>query len=186
MDPDLSASRTPSALKPDTFELRRGTLADVSFIMTTERLPGYESLVGRWSEEQHRAALADSRYVYFVAEIEARKVGFVLVRDWDSPEHITLIKRIAVAEPGKGHGKLLLAHLVDRIFRDTGVYRICLGLYPDNTRARRVYERVGFKAEGVSRGSAFFGGVHRDELMMALLRPEWPPDRLQKFRLDAK
>jgi hypothetical protein len=27
--------------------------------------------------------------------------------------------------------------------------------------------------KGVARGSAFFGGVHRDELVMALLRPEW-------------
>ena len=186
MDPDVSASQTTSALKPVAFELRRGALADVAFIMATERLPGYESLVGRWSEAQHRAGLADSRYAYFVAEIESGKIGFVLVRDWDSAEHVTLIKRIAVAEPGKGHGKLLLAHLVDKIFRDTSVHRICLGLYPDNVRARRAYESVGFKAEGISRGSAFFGGVHRDELVMALLRPEWPPDRLQHFRLGAK
>ena len=154
--------------------------------MATERLPGYESLVGRWSEEQHRAALADRRYAYFVAEWDSRKIGFVLVRDWDAAEHVTLIKRIAVAEPGNGHGKMLLAHLVDRIFRDTRAYRVCLGLYPDNTRARRAYESVGFKAEGISRGSAFFNGVHRDELVMALLRPEWQSDRLAQLLPAAK
>jgi RimJ/RimL family protein N-acetyltransferase len=173
-------------MKQESFELRRGTVEDVPFIMTTERTPGYEQLVGRWSEEQHRAALADSRYAYFVAEIEPRKIGFVLVQDWNSPEQGTLIKRIAVAEPNKGHGELLLAHLVGRIFRETDAYRICLGLYPDNTRARRAYEAVGFKPEGISRGSAFFGGVHRDELVMALLRPEWSSDRLAQFQLDAK
>jgi diamine N-acetyltransferase len=43
----------------------------------------------------------------------------------------------------------------------------------ENARARRAYVAVGFKAEGVARGSAFFGGAHRDELVMALLRPEW-------------
>jgi RimJ/RimL family protein N-acetyltransferase len=181
MDPDLAAPRTPSA-----FQLRPGTVEDVPFIMATERTPGYEELVGRWSDEQHRAALADGRYAYFVAETASRKVGFVLVRDWNSAEHVTLIKRIAVVEPGNGYGKLLLAHLVDRIFRDTDAYRIFLGLYPDNTRARRAYERVGFKAEGISRGSAFFGGVHRDELVMALLRPEWSSDRLAQFQRDAK
>ena len=161
-------------MKPESLELRRGTLADIPFIMATERLPGYENLVGRWSDEQHRAALADRRYAYFIAELDGRKTGFVLLRDWDSAEHVTLIKRIAVAEPGNGHGKMILTQLVDRIFRDTGVYRVCLGLYPDNTRARRVYESVGFKAEGISRGSAYFNGVHRDEVVMALLRPEWP------------
>ena len=173
-------------MKPDSFELRRGTAVDIPFIMATERLPGYEGLVGRWSEDQHREALTESRYAYFIAELETRKIGFVLVRDWNSTEHVTLIKRIAVAEPGNGHGKLLLAHLVDRIFSDTSAYRVCLGLYPDNTRARRAYESVGFRAEGVSRGSAFFNGVHRDELVMALLRPEWSPDRLAQFQTSAK
>jgi hypothetical protein len=32
------------------------------------------------------------------------------------------------------------------------------------------YEAVGFTAEGVARGSSFFYGVHRDELVMAVLR----------------
>ncbi len=168
-------------MKPDSFELRRGTLEDIPFVMATERLPGYENLVGRWSEEQHRAALADRRYVYFIAALDRHDIGFVLVRDWDSAEQVTLIKRIAVVEPGNGHGKMILAHLVDRIFRDTGAYRVCLGLYPANTRARRAYESVGFKAEGISRGSAFFNGVHHDELVMALLRPDWPSDRLAQF-----
>ena len=44
-------------------------------------------------------------------------------------------------------------------------------------RARRTYEALGFLAEGVARGSAFFGGIYRDELVMALLRPEWEERR---------
>lgn len=80
---------------------------------------------------------------------------------------------MAVAQPGLGHGKALLAGLVDVIFRETDSYRIWLGVFPENARARRAYEAVGFKAEGVARGSAFFGGMHRDELVMALLRPQW-------------
>lgn len=31
---------------------------------------------------------------------------------------------------------------------------------------------VGFVPEGVARGSAFFGGVHRDEMVMAILRSD--------------
>jgi hypothetical protein len=35
----------------------------------------------------------------------------------------------------------------------------------------------GLGSMGVSgRGNAFFGGVHRDELVMALLRPELSPN----------
>ena len=39
--------------------------------------------------------------------------------------------------------------------------------------ARRAYERSDFQAEGIARGSASLGDMHRDELVMALLRPEW-------------
>ena len=43
----------------------------------------------------------------------------------------------------------------------------------ENLRARRAYEGAGFRAEGISRGSAYFQGIHRDELIMSILRPEW-------------
>jgi diamine N-acetyltransferase len=161
-------------LTTNPLELVRATEADVSFIMATERLPGYEELVGRWNEAQHRVAIADNRYAYFTARAASQPIGFAIVRDWASREHVTCIKRIAVARPGEGHGRAFLTRLVDRIFRETEAYRIWLGVFPDNVRARRAYEAAGFKAEGVARGSAFFGGVHRDELVMALLRPEWP------------
>jgi RimJ/RimL family protein N-acetyltransferase len=154
-------------------QLFAGVDADLPFIMAAERLAGYEKLVGRWSEAQHRAALNDGRHAYFVARIGAQDVGFAIVRDWASAERATHIKRMAVVQPGRGHGKALLAQLVERIFRDTEAHRIWLGVFPDNVRARRAYEATGFKAEGVARGSAFFGGVYRDELVMALLRPEW-------------
>jgi RimJ/RimL family protein N-acetyltransferase len=164
-------------MNPDSILLSRGTEADIAFVMATERLPGYDKLVGHWSEPQHRAALCDERYAYFIACVAAEQIGFAIVRDWASAEHVACIKRIAVARPGAGYGKPFLAHLVDRIFSDTDAHRVWLGVFPDNARARRVYEGVGFKPEGIARGSAFFGGVYRDELIMALLRPEWSASR---------
>jgi RimJ/RimL family protein N-acetyltransferase len=154
-------------------QLDRGTASDIDFVMATERLAGYEQLVGRWDATQHRAALADGRHAYFVARRQSEAIGFAIVRDWSSPEQVAHIKRIAVCRPGLGQGRSLLALLVERIFNDTEAYRIWLGVFPDNIRARRSYEAVGFQAEGIARGHSFFGGAHRDELVMALLRPEW-------------
>jgi diamine N-acetyltransferase len=156
-----------------SIELNRGSAVDIAFIMATERLPGYDALVGRWSEAHHRAALADNRYAYFVARQASAPVGFAIVRDWASSERVACVKRIAVAQPGIGLGKEFLASLVEIIFSDSDAYRIWLGVFPENSRARRTYEAVGFKGEGVARGNAFFGDFHRDELIMALLRPEW-------------
>ena len=154
-------------------QLEGGTADDIDFVMATERLAGYEHLVGRWDAVQHRAALVDGRHTYFVARRESEAVGFAIVRDWTSQERVAHIKRIAVCRPGLGHGRSFLALLVERIFTDTETFRIWLGVFPDNVRARRSYEAVGFQAEGIARGNAFFGGAHRDELVMAVLRPEW-------------
>jgi RimJ/RimL family protein N-acetyltransferase len=154
-------------------QLVRGSDEDIAFVMATERLSGFEQLVGRWSEAQHRVALADGRHAYFIAWLKSEAVGFAIVRDWASAERVVHIKRVVVAQPGRGHGKALLAELVEVIFQKTDAHRIWLGVFPENTRARRAYEAIGFQAEGVARGSAFFGGAHRDEQVMSLLRPDW-------------
>jgi RimJ/RimL family protein N-acetyltransferase len=157
--------------------LRRATAADIPFVMRTERLPGYDALVGRWDEARHAAALAEPRYAYLVAEAGASPVGFAILRDWASPERVTLVKRVAVAEPGRGFGTAMMRAVVDAAFTETDVHRLWIGCFPDNPRARRSYEAVGFVAEGIARGSAFFHGEHRDELVLSLLRPQWEAER---------
>lgn len=154
--------------------------ADLPFVMATERMPGFEDLVGRWEETRHRAAMADGRHAYFIARDGSEPVGFAIVRDWASPERVSLVKRIAVCCPGLGQGRAFLAKVVDATFEETDAWRVWLGVFPENARARRAYEAVGFQSEGVARGCAFFRNVYRDELIMALLRPEW--EALQKSR----
>jgi RimJ/RimL family protein N-acetyltransferase len=155
------------------FRLLRAKEMDLPFIMATERLPEYEELVGRWDEATHRAAFVDGRHAYFTGQTEEGPVGFVIMRDWASPEKVALVKRIAVTNPNRGHGRRLVAAVVKVVFEETDAYRLWLGVFPENVRARRAYEAAGFMAEGVARGSAFFGGLYRDELIMSILRPEW-------------
>ncbi|MGX7875727.1 GNAT family N-acetyltransferase [Mesorhizobium sp. ORM6] len=159
------------------FRLVRATENDLPFIMATERREGYDAFVGRWDEARHREALVDGNHAYFVGTDGSAPIGFVILRGWTSAERVTLVKRIAVVVPGQGQGRILLAAAVDQVFVETDTYRLCIGLFPDNHRARRAYEAVGFTAEGIARGSAFFNGVHRDELVMSQLRPEWEQRR---------
>jgi RimJ/RimL family protein N-acetyltransferase len=163
-------------MAPSLTVIRAGAFA-IPFIMATERTDGFDRFVGHWDEAKHRAALGDGRHAYFLARREGEPIGFAILRDWDSPERVTLVKRIAVCAPGQGHGRALLATVVDAVFNETSAWRLWLGVFPDNTRAQKSYAAVGFAPEGIARGAAFFGGVHRDELVMALLRPEWETRR---------
>jgi RimJ/RimL family protein N-acetyltransferase len=157
--------------------LIRPGLADITFIMATERTPGYEYVLGRSEEGWHRAALGDPRFAYLVGMVEGAPVGFAIICDWGALEGDAHIKRFAVARPGEGFGKPLIRAVVDAVFNETRSFRLSLGLFPENVRARRLYESAGFRLEGVSRGSALFNGVHRDELVMAILRPDWAQAR---------
>jgi RimJ/RimL family protein N-acetyltransferase len=158
---------------PGMLRLARPTAADIPFIMACERREGYERFVGRSEESWHRAALESESYAYFLACHDGEPIGFAILRGWGAPERVAHIKRIVVAKPGLGFGKAFLNLILDHVFGETQAHRLSLGLFPDNIRARRAYESVGFKIEGISRGSAFFDGVNRDELVMAILRPEW-------------
>jgi RimJ/RimL family protein N-acetyltransferase len=154
-------------------QLRPATVADIPFIMATERLEGYDALVGRWEAGRHREALGDARHAYFIAEYDGAPVGFALLRDWASAEKVTLVKRVAIGQPGQGLGTAMMRALVAEVFEATDAHRLWIGTFPDNLRARRAYEAVGFQVEGVARGSAFFQGEHRDELILSILRPDW-------------
>jgi len=100
-------------------------------------------------------------------------VGFAILRDWASADQVTLLKRVAVCNPGQRYGRQLLSLVIEAVFQQTDAHRLWLGVFPENLRARRAYEAVGFVAEGIARGSAFFGGIHKDELSMSILRSEW-------------
>jgi len=165
--------RRSRSVNTGTFDVVRGDESTIPFIMATERIPGFENIVGRWDEARHHSALSDGRHAYFIARDCGAPVGFAILRDWNSPEHVTMLKRIAVRDPGRGFGRSLLRKVIDVAFEGTDVWRLWLGVFPGNIRTRRTYEALGFKAEGIARGCAFLCDFHRDELVMALLRPEW-------------
>lgn len=132
--------------------IRPATVADVPFIVATERGPDYEWVVGRWEAEQHLAALADPSAFYFIGEREGEPFGFALFLDRDHPEGLTLLKRIAVKEPGSGFGRPFLTGVLHEAFAWPGTRHVWLTVAPHNARARHLYESLGFVTDGVSEG----------------------------------
>ncbi|WP_328884929.1 GNAT family N-acetyltransferase [Streptomyces sp. NBC_00316] len=101
-------------------------------------------------------------------------VGEVVLYDWN-PANQNCTFRTLVGPRGRGRGlgteatRLIVGYGFERI----GLHRIQLDVYTDNHRARRVYEKVGFIAEGVRRQVQLRDGVWRDELVMSVLSHEW-------------
>lgn len=74
---------------------------------------------------------------------------------------------------GKGYGTEALQLFCAFAFNELRLNRLELVCWAFNSRARRVYERVGFVQEGVRRKKRFRDGVFHDEICYGLLKEEW-------------
>ena len=68
-----------------------------------------------------------------------------------------------------GLGTMMMKRAIE-LAKERGFHRLGLTVVADNHRAIKVYEKVGFKKEGIAR-ETFYGGDHRyhDEVEMGLL-----------------
>ena len=69
---------------------------------------------------------------------------------------------------GQGLGRRLLAEALKRA-RAARFTRIDLDVFADNARAIALYEKAGFKREGVLRDSVLMDGCYRDAIPMAIV-----------------
>jgi RimJ/RimL family protein N-acetyltransferase len=149
--------------------------ADIPFIMATERIPGFEKLVGRWSEEDHLKALRAPGYAYFLGvKTAGERVAFAIIRGIDDAHGNVCLKRIAVTVLGQGVGSKFLRMVIRWVFTETDAYRLWLDVLADNARARHVYLSHGFVEEGLLRDAYKLMDDSRiDLVLMSLLRPDW-------------
>jgi RimJ/RimL family protein N-acetyltransferase len=156
-------------------ELWLAAATELEYVYQTERMPGYESLVARWSLEAHYLARArpDTRYLIGGRQIGAAE-GFVILQPLADAHEGTKIKRIAVTAPGNGFGQALLDATFRWVFTRTASHRVWLDVLAHNGRAIAAYEAAGMTLEGRLRASyEMEGGGHVDRLVLSILREEW-------------
>jgi RimJ/RimL family protein N-acetyltransferase len=73
----------------------------------------------------------------------------------------------------KGYGTDAIRLIVRYGFAELNLQRISLALNSYNERARRAYEKAGFRHEGIMRGDTLREGKRTDGIFMGILRAEW-------------
>jgi RimJ/RimL family protein N-acetyltransferase len=136
--------------------------------------PEEELLAGEWyatrNETDDRLDLA------VVDRASGSCVGEAVLNQWD-PGSQSCNFRILIGPAGqnRGLGTEATRLIVGYGFEKLGLHRISLEVYAFNPRARQVYDRVGFRAEGVLRESLRYGDQWIDATVMSILAAEWPP-----------
>lgn len=71
---------------------------------------------------------------------------------------------------GKGYGTDAMKVLMQFIFENMNMNKIRLSTFSFNERAKKSYEKCGFKVEGVLRDEVFKEGKYYNEIIMAAFR----------------
>lgn len=74
---------------------------------------------------------------------------------------------------GKGHGTDATRTVLGFAFQEINLHRVELDVYDFNARARRCYEKAGFKYEGTRREAFFRDGQYHDVHLMSILNEEY-------------
>ncbi|MFI6819336.1 GNAT family N-acetyltransferase [Micromonospora sp. NPDC050187] len=177
--PTLAGDRV--LLRPflaDDLPALRTALADPEVIRLTGSagVEHDEEHLRRWYAS--RNAQTDRLDLAVVDRATGACVGEVVLNQWDAHNRSCNL-RILIDAAGRDRGlgteavRLVVGHGFERL----GLHRISLEVYHLNPRARRVYEKVGFVAEGVLRDALRDGNRWVDATVMSILAPEWAVHR---------
>ena len=134
-------------------ELRRTTANDLPYVLSAEADDDNRRFIAVWPEEQHRAALDDPNMAHWIiaSRPQSQPLGFVLLAGLQGEHRSIEFMRIVVTEKGKGYGRAAVRAIKRRAFETLSAHRLWLDVKEQNTRARAVYEREGFRYEGTLR-----------------------------------
>jgi diamine N-acetyltransferase len=155
--------------------IRRATEADIAAIMEIERQTGFEQLVGRSDEAQHRVMMAAADAIYLLLEDDGGDAqGFAILQGGGSAVGNIYLKRMAVRTPGKGTGTAFLKAVIRRCFEEYGAQKFWLDAFEHNHRAHHVYGACGLTMDGVLREHyPMADGSRATLVIMSILRREW-------------
>jgi RimJ/RimL family protein N-acetyltransferase len=83
---------------------------------------------------------------------------------------------------GKGYGFAVMSLLMGYAFTVLKLHKVELGVFAFNKHAIKLYEKVGFKIEGVRKDHLFYEGKYYDEIEMGLFRKQFEQVCHKKFR----
>lgn len=137
-------------------------------------LAGSFRVVSRATEEEwlHRVSQPSPNALNLgiVERATGNLVGCVYLRDIDRNTGSGEL-HVFIGDPGvrgRGLGEAACRAMIQHAFEKLGLQRVHLMVLPENERAIRLYERLGFTRDGVHPAAVVKDGVSRDLLAMSV------------------
>jgi len=144
---------------PQTVGFRKMTVADIETIVSIEK----ECFAVPWTKEAFYNELVHNHFAhYFVMLWRGEVIGYGGLWTIVDEAHVTNVG-LRAAYRGRKLGERMMRELVGYAVRQ-GMKRMTLEVRVSNTVAQRLYEKFGFRTEGVRRG--YYSDNGEDALIM--------------------
>ena len=155
---------TSSALNDPEVVVSTGSVHSSSEALESFTPDELRKVYGKWSTADDRLVLA------IIDNASSAIVGEVVLNELDAGNNTCAFRTlIGAAGRGRGLGTEATRLIIEYGLVELGLHRITLEVYDFNPRARRVYEKVGFKYEGTGREALLFDGERIDVHYMGIL-----------------
>jgi len=171
---DDDATHPPQpVLQRGRVTLRPSTRADCDFVVSVESHPENARFVGQWPPERHLECMTSADSLHWIVESGHLPIGYAVLEDADDPNRSLLLRRIAIAGKGRGHGSAALRLVARYCFEVLGFHRLWLYVAVDNKRAYRWYLKHGFVEEGIARDCERRGEQYVSMHVLSILESEY-------------
>jgi diamine N-acetyltransferase len=166
----------------DRVKLRPLEREDLLFV---HQLTNNDSIMRYWFEEAYES-FAELAQLYERNIHNQSERRFIIANDRDERAGmVELVEinhlhrrcefQIAVhpAFQGRGYAWQATRVAIDYAFSVLNIHKLYLHVDKDNRRAAQIYERCGFRPEGVLKDEFFMNGRYRDAVRMCLFQPEY-------------
>jgi aminoglycoside 6'-N-acetyltransferase len=154
--------------------IRRYTDADLLPLLAIVNQPEVSRWWGAWKARDFAKQIRAATLAWTI-EVDGEPAGLVAAHEDGDPDSygVDLDVFVDTARAGRGIGGDALRQALRMLFEGRGHHRATIYVNPNNKRAIRAYEKVGFQPVGILRRCARMDdGKWHDELIMDLLAEE--------------
>jgi UDP-4-amino-4,6-dideoxy-N-acetyl-beta-L-altrosamine N-acetyltransferase len=126
-------------------------------------------------EHWYEGYVSGGRQTVFIVENDKDlPIGYTLIKDLDHKNQCAEIGLYLSPEfQEQGYGKDAFRTLMKFCFYQLNLHRLMLEVFAFNERAVQLYEKLGFKQEGILRDAYFCDNQFHDIIMMSILKDEF-------------
>jgi len=114
--------------------------------------------------------LKDKSCLIFIALDKKIPIGYGQINHIDYLNHSCEVGFCVAPEfQGRGYGKILTKKIINYTIEELKMHRVYLEVFRINKRAIKLYEKIGFKKEGILRDKIFKNKKFHDVLIMSII-----------------